>query len=669
MAQSYQDYIKSLTPAGSTKVPTYTPVPQTGKQIVQDALKGVTPGGSTKVPTYTPVPQTGKQIVQDAVKNVAPQATQAPIQSQPNYGVSDYTAGVSSQGGSTYVPPPPLSTQQSVGLSKDYGLKGLKDNAYTGLTMGQAQQKAAADKKMYQDSTSAGTSYTYNPQSISGFNDKSKQMNAKLDTVKNDAFTSTQQKKSDADAIIKSYTNEFAGLFSTPQEFQSALTSSPEIQKAVQDYQRAGGQLSDIASSIGVKTQQNTQTLDQYLGRISTPAEQKAYDSLIPEQKAYQDQIAFEQSVPQQYKDLYFGTPERVGILERERIVAQEKAKNLEEQALRKDITDRAKAELTIQKNQADMEEELATVEQNRLSARNYSTRMLAKMGALNTTGAAVEKLTSLEQRYQLQSQRLRTAYNFKAREIESNLNQTLNDTEAKKQDAIIKIKEDLSRSEVEIAKEIMKLDVTSSREIYKITDKYLSEYRTQKDKYVKEAKAEAEKNAKAAATIASSYNLSGLTFDNFLKSKSTGGESTKVAGNSAIGGMDIITGGQSFDPNQTQKQYPAYLQALIQSGAVSPETQAVLKGEKSIVDLTEKESTIAKKEIKQLGINANTISTKAVKPDIESALSGARDAIATIDDSNLSTKEKDAKKAQVKQAFIGKFPTSSATYKAYFEE
>ena len=659
MAQSYQDYIKSLTPGGSTKVPApLTPLPKTGTEMVKDALKGVTPGGSTKLP-----PASTKQIVQDTVKNVTPQVTQAPVQ-QPNYGVSNYTAGVSSSGESQrYVPPPPVSREQSVGIAKSSGLTGLRDNAYTGLTMNQAQQKAAADKKMYQDSTSAGTSYTYNAASISGFNDKSKQMNAKLDTIKNDAFTSTQQKKSDSDAIIKSYTNEFAGLFTTPAEFQSALSSSPEIQKAVQDYQRAGGQLSDIASSIGVKAQQNTQTLDQYLGRVSTPSEQKAYDSLIPEQKAYQDQIAFEQSVPQQYKDLYFGTPERVGILERERTVAQEKARNLEEQALKKDITDRAKAELTIQKNQADLDEEIATTEQNRLSARNYTTRMLAKMGALNTTGAAVEKLTSLEQRYQSQSQKLRTAYSFKAREIESNLNETLNDTEAKKQDAIIKLKEDLSKSEVEIAKEIMKLDVSSSREIFKITDKYLSDYRTQKEKYIKEAKEQAEKNAKEAAALAGNINLSSLTFDNFLKSKSTGGETTTFRGET------IQTGGKSFDPNQTQKMYPDYLKTLIQSGIVSPETQEVLTGAKTVTDLTEKESAIAKAELKKLGINPNLIDSKSVKPDIESALSGARDAIAVIDDSDLSTKEKDKKKAQVKQTFIGKFPEKSATYKAYFSE
>lgn len=701
MATSYLDYLKDLKPAGSTPVNSgipslsaYTPPStsnsgstssyaqpktqlSTGKAIAATATQGVTPQ-STVIPVgkniiqsttqgLTPqstVVPTGKNIVQNATQGVTPQSTVVPNQS---YLSNDNQSDTSSE---RYTPPP-LSKGESTGVAKDYGLKGLKDNSYSGLTMAQAQQKAATDKKAYQDSTSAGTSYTYNAASISGFNDKSRDMRTKLDTAKNDAFTSTQQKKSDADGIIKSYTKELAGLFTTPAEFQNALTNSPEIQKSVQDYQRAGGQLSDIASNIGVKERQNVQTLDQYLGRGSNPAEQKAYDSLIPEKQAYQDQISFEQNVPQQYKDLFFGTPERVGILEREKTIAQEKVKNLQEQSLKKDITDRAKADLTIQKNQAELDNELATTEQNRLSARNYSTRALAKLGALNTTGAAVEKLTSLEQRYQLQSQGLRTKYNFKAKEIEGNLNETLNETEAKKQDAIVKIKEDLSKSEVKIAEEIMKLNVTSSREIYKITDKYLSEYRTQKDKYVKEAKAEAEKNAKAAAKIASTYDVSGLsnlTFDNFLKSKSTGGEATKIAGNSEVGGMDVITGGQTFDPNQTQKMYPGYLKALIQSGAVSPETQEVLTGKKTVTDLTANEAKIAKAELKKLGVNPNIIQT-ASKPDIESALSGAQSAIDTIDASDKSNDEKDNAKKKVKQAFIGKFPEKSATWNSYFKE
>jgi hypothetical protein len=606
MAQSYQDYIKSLTPAGSTKVPTYTPVPQTGKQIVQDALKGVTPGGSTKVPTYTPVPQTGKQIVQDALKGVTPGgSTKVPIQSQPNYGVSDYTAGVSSQGGSTYVPPPPLSTQQSVGLSKDYGLKGLKDNAYTGLTMGQAQQKADEDKKKYQSQVSSGTSYTYNAQSISGFNDKSKQMRTKLDTVKNDAFTSTQQKKSDADAIIKSYTSEFAGLFNTPEEFQSALSSSPEIQKSVAEYQRAGGQLSDIASNIGVKAQQNTQTLDQYLGRGSTLAEQKAYDSLVPEKEAYQKQISFEQNVPEKYKDLYFGTPERTGILERDRIVAQEKAKNFEEEALKKDITDRARTEFNIQKLQAEKDAELATTEENRLNARNYATNMLAKMGALNTSSAAVELLAKLEQKYQAQSQQLRTSYDFKAKDVEIKLNETLNETEAKKRENITKIKEDLSKSEVKIAEEIMKLDITASRETFKITDKYLSEYRTQKEKYVKEAKAQAEKNAKAAAKISSTYDVSGLSFGNYLNQQQQGGQQTKIGGNSSLSGNDVIQGGQTFA--NPKSLLPGYLQAL-QGKRVSDDLKAILGGESKLSDYTPTNATKIQRELTKLGIKKSDL-------------------------------------------------------------
>lgn len=695
MAQTIEEYIKSLNAGGSSSiVPKVVPeasnplntfgtyktpstsnagstssvAPKTGTQIVQEVTNGIQGGkNQTNIPNQTVLPKTPTQVVQSAISGIqgGQNQTVIPNQTQSTSSIKTPTLTETQQGQTTpYNSQQQLGTKESADIAKNYGLSGIVNtNKYTGLTMSQAQQKAAEDKALRQGQVSQNTSYLYNPQSISNFNKTYSDMRTKLDTIKNDAFTSTQQKKSDTDATIKSYTSQFANLFDTPEQFQNALSNSPEIQKNVEEFQRAGGQLADIASAIGQKTQQNTQTLDQYLGRLSTSSEQKAYESLIPEQKAYQDQIAFEQSVPEQYKDLYFGTPERMGILEQQRNLAQEKAALLETQAQMAKDNAKAQAELLIQKNQADLDAELATTEENRLNAKNYVTGMLAKLGALNTTGAAVEGLANLEQKYQKQAQQLRTTYNLKGKEIEINMNEKLNTYESQKQEAILAVKEDLSKSEVEVAKEISKLEMTAKRETFKITDKYLSEFRSQKEKYVKEAKAQAEKNAKAAAALASTYNLSGFTFDNFLKSKSTGGEQKTFMGES------ITTGGQTFDPNQTGKMYPDYIQTLINSGVVSPETQEVLTGKKTITDLTEKESAIAKAELKKLGINANTISTKESKPDIESALSGARDAIAIIEDSDLSTKEKDKKKAAVKQTFIGKFPEKSATYKAYFSE
>jgi len=652
MAQSYQEYIKSLSAGGSTKAPTKketsvsyglpisatlntntaNSTPQTPAYNLQEDIAKMKPYGSSKMQnqTFAPVAPTQSYAPAPTNYNISsntPGVSPNPISenvyrtlTQPfgsqvnNYGVSDVTPT-----GTTAVnQPKTLSAGESSKVAADTGLKGIvKDSAYTGLTMAQAQEKANADKALRQGQVSANTSYTFNPQSISGFNKKFNDMKIGLDTIKNDAFTSSQQKKTDTDSTLRSYTNQFAGLFSTPEEFQSALSGSPEIQKNLQEYQQMGGSLSDIATAIQNKTSQpsrNTQSLDQYLGRMSTPAEQKAYDSLLPEKQAYQDQITFEQSIPNQYKDLYFGTPERMGVLEQQRNLAVEKAQLLETQAQMAKDSAKIQSELLIQKNAQDLAAEEATVEENRMNAKNYVTGMLAKLGALNTTGAAVEGLANLEQKYQRQSQQLKSSYNFRASQIQANLNDTLNEKESAKLDAIYKVKEDLSKSEEEIAKEVFKLETTAQRETFKITDKYLSELRGQKEKYVKEAKAQAEKNAKLHSQLVSNYNLSGLTFPNYVNQRQQGGEPTTIGGNSIIGGMQVPQGGQTFA--NPKSLFPDYLQAL-QGKNISDDLKAVLAGEANLSDFTPTNATKIQRELTKLGIKKADLPNGATTDEV----------------------------------------------------
>ena len=658
MAQSYQDYIKSLQAGGSTSVTQSNPLgvfaspnkgtstanstapvpPKTGTQIVQQATKGLVPQ-QTNVPIpQTNLPKTGSQIVQQNTQGLTPQQTNVPNQTNVPQDNPYFDGGLNmtpDQFTSTkQVQIPRFSQSESKGFAKESGLGGLKDTAYTGLTRSQAQAQAAADKEFYKGQTSANTSYTFNPQSISGFNKTFGEMRTKLDTIKNDAFSSTQQKKSDSDSILKSYTNQFAGLFSTPEEFQSAIQTSPEIQKNLEEYKRAGGTLADIASAIkgGLKVvgtrdnpdgtitnylsdgtsetgrltpnqdgtysfneisnTKNTQTLDQYLGRISTPAEKQAYESMLPEKKIVQDQISFEQSIPEKYKDLYFGTPERMGLIEQQRIQAEDRVKLLETQAAMEKENARAQTNLLIEKNNAELDAEEATVEENRLAARNYSTRMLAKLGALNTTGAAVEKLSNLEQRYQRQAQQLRTTYNLQNKAYEIKFNEAINDVEIKKADKILTTREDLSKSEADIMKEIFKLETEASRKSFTIIDKFAGEFRKQKEKYVKEAKAQAEKNAKAAAALSGNINLSGFSVSDFLSKGYQSGVPTPMLG------------AKTENPFSTtgSATLPGYLKAL-QGKNISDDLKAVIAGESKLSDYTPTDATKIQRELTKLGI------------------------------------------------------------------
>lgn len=684
---------------GGTTQGTPAGTPSSGMPISLDIRQYQQPstanaGSTTQV--YTPpktTPKTGSSntLTQSQITNAnySPQSGSSntlnynpsntglsqPQQNYSNQNISYGNNASSSQAQNTYkYVPPPVSAEQSAGIAKNYGLGGLgKSDQFAGMTTSQANQAAKEKQDMYKSQTSAGTSYTYNPETIAGFNKKTNDLKMKVNDINNSVWVSPESKKIDVDSTIKSYTTQLAGLFNTPEEFQNALNTNPEFDKSVSEYQRMGGDVNNITSAINQKVQtggndaQGMQTLEQFLGKRSTQADKQAYNSLIPEQKSLQAQIAFEQGIVKKYHEYYFGDEDTIGLVQQKKEMAIEKANILAEQVKLAADNAKAKSDLSIQKDQADMAASDAEIEENSLQAQNYATNMLAKMGALNTSSAAGEMLIKIKQGYQKQKQANKAKYGMMMRETEVKLGETLNDLNSKKMEAIFKIKEDLSKDEETIIKDVFKMETDATRKSFDAVDKYLGMYRTQKDKYIKEAKDAAEKAAKASAEAMSSYNLSGLTFDNFLKSKSTGGEQTTIGGNSKIGGMSVTTGGQSYDPNQTQKMYPQYLQTLIKSGAVSPETQEVITGRKTVTDLTEAEAKIAKAELKSLGINPNTIQATA-KPEISTALSSAKTAIDIIEASNLSTKEKDTKKQAIKQRFLENFPEKSSTYKEYFE-
>lgn len=451
---------------------------------------------------------------------------------------------------------PALDARGSAAMASQYGLLGIADKDFVGLTASQATKKAQEIKKSKLAQTSTLTSGAFNPQTISGFGNKFKELKFKVDEINNDPWTNKKEKKNKNEALVKSYTDQFAGLFGSQDEFNNAL-QNPDFQKTLKQYEQIGGTMSDIASGIGrsptldivsetpnpdgsynVKYSDGTsenrrysqnadgtytsnpaQTLDEYLGNIDSPAEQKALDSLIPEKAVYQNQIAFEQSIPEQYKALYFGTPDQMGILQQRRIQAEEEVKLLERTA-KNDIKNlRAQAEFAIEKNNHEMDIEESKIEENRLSAKNYMTGMLAKLGALQTTGAAPQAIATLEQKYEKQKIETRTAYNMDNKYTELQLNEKIDGVHAERDNNILKTKGDLSKSEEDVWKDVFKYQNDADRKTLDIIETYAGKFRTQKEKYVKESKAAAEKYAKEFGSIISSVDLEGFREGDYIPS------------------------------------------------------------------------------------------------------------------------------------------------------
>jgi len=419
---------------------------------------------------------------------------------------------------------PPVDRARAASIAKAYNLTGVvREQDFVGLSVGDAQAKAQQMRDSRKREVMAGTSYAFNPETLSGAKKTFEGFNAKLQDTNSDPWTSKGTKKEKLAGLYESTANEFARLFDRPEDFDTLLNTDRDFAAGMEAFKRAGGDLNSVRSRIAAQpafpVQPNEQSTADYLAGIPLNAPQgapqadaDAFEALFPERQLAQEQIMRTAQIPQQYRDLYFGTPESIGVLQEKRIQAEEQKKLIERQEKADERNIRAQADLAIRKNEADLEIEEAQIEENRLAAKNYATGMLAKLGALNTTGAAPVKLAMLEQKYQQQKQQLRTNVRFANKAIEIKMKEAVSQIELDTDQAILDIQGDLTKEKEEVLKEIQKLEATAWDKIYSITDKAAGELRTQREKYTKEAKALAEKNAKDAAKTSALYDYNAFS-------------------------------------------------------------------------------------------------------------------------------------------------------------
>jgi hypothetical protein len=381
-----------------------------------------------------------------------------------------------------------------------------------------------------------------NPESVMNSKERYNNFRMSIDEITNDPWLTRQEKKDKKQSITTSFAGEFGKGFTSAEEFAQAMQDK-SFANMINDYEKQGGDVAAITASIGKpavgqQQPQGYQTIDQYLGALTTPSEQRAFESLIPEQKIAQDQIAFEQSIPDQYKDYYFGTPDQIGFLEQQKKQKQEEIKLLERKAKLDEKNARAQVDYAIDKARAEVDIAETEVEQNRLQAKNYMTGMLAKLGALNTSSGAPIVIAELEQDYQQQKQQLRSDFNYQQRELEMKLTEEVDNIGLERDENILKIKSDISKSEEDAWKEIFKLQNEADKNTFKILGSYASDFRMQTDKYTKEAKAAAEKWAKANSKAISTYDLDGVMEGGYAVKRDAKGK--KVDGGILMPGGDI---------------------------------------------------------------------------------------------------------------------------------
>lgn len=454
---------------------------------------------------------------------------------------------------------PRLTAEESAGYASRFGLGGTKyEKEFTGMTAQEAQMKAQEIQNTLKGQVSQNTSYSFNPETISGAKKAVDNLTMRLkDTMANTWYSSgTQQELSQG--LLESTANDIAKLFSTPEEFNNNYNNNLGFKNAVDSFVAQGGKMDSITSRIQPTTQDTIEnsrrdvvtnlmqqgvtdpnqvlnyvnfdnkgnkvgdfTLEEVqsymsggnyqdtasylagLGANPTPEAIKAYETIIPETQQAQAEIARIANIPKQLTDLYFGTAEQIGLVQAKRIQAEEKARILKQKEADAETDYNLAADLTIKKQQAEVEQSLATIEENRLNAKNYMTGALAKLGALNTTGAAPTAIATLDEKYQRQATLLKSKADLATQEIKNNLLSKVNGLKTALDEKINDIQGDLTKDQETIMKEIFKETQASNKEISGVISKYNTLLRTQTEKYTKQSKTESDKYIKDYLSLA----------------------------------------------------------------------------------------------------------------------------------------------------------------------
>lgn len=347
--------------------------------------------------------------------------------------------------------------------------------------------------------TQAGGAYSFTTSSIANASNTGKNFQLSLDSITNDPFSSEGSKTDSKQALIESFSTQFANAFQDPQDFYDNLASNPELQSSLSSFIKAGGTPAMIADKIqpavnDIQPEQDVATYLDQIGVKATPESYKAIAALQPEKEIAQQEIMRQLNIPKNLQDIYFGTEEKVGLIQQKIDLAEEQKKILERKALADENNARAQAQYEIDKNNADAQIQMQEIEKNRLNAKNYMTGLLAHLGALNTSGAAGLALTTLDEKYQRQSMELNSKLEFANRSIQIDLTKSINDIEIGRDQDILNIYEDLSKTDEQVRKEIFKAQQDAEKQIYDITSKYASLMRTTNQKYVDEAKSNLDK-------------------------------------------------------------------------------------------------------------------------------------------------------------------------------
>lgn len=308
-----------------------------------------------------------------------------------------------------------------------------------------------------------------------------------INDAKNYPWTSTATTNADIIKYNEIATTNLARNLQSMEQF-NVWSASPGGQKFFTDNPSITPEA--VASKIQpvVNGVVSAQTTPEYLANLP-----KSYASLEPERQLLNEQMALEQGWTKEQKDILVGADGKGGMLATQKTEAQATIDALKIQIDNREQRIKDKLKLEIQKNNEELKVIDADLELQQLAAKSSMTGLLAKLGALDTSGAAMGALQNVDAKYDTEQARLRAKVAMANSELKLNAEIAIDDLEGQYDNKVLEINSDLSKSEREIRLDIMKLDYETKKDMLQVKMKWQDAIQTQKDKYEAASKKAAE--------------------------------------------------------------------------------------------------------------------------------------------------------------------------------
>lgn len=311
-----------------------------------------------------------------------------------------------------------------------------------------------------------------------------------IENERNNAIENPFMPASEKEAQIAQYDAQIraareAALTEIFKQVPNAL-DDPALAQQLMAGAGAGMSMTDLkaiqAQAVAPALGQTKVALGQYGKQFLEP---KYYDDYIAnsgldETGAWTfERIQQEAGVPDEMRKFYYGDGETTGQIQLMRDAVQKQIDSTLTEMTNTTGNLKKMYDLTIEATKYDLASQLMDVEEKRQQTKTYLTGYLAKLGALNTTGAAGTAVANIEAKYD----RIKADTQFKYANLlaqkEVDFTGKIQDITDKTNDAIVKVLSNQQKTEGDIAQEIMKIQRDTDK---RITDLGVNFYKEASD-------------------------------------------------------------------------------------------------------------------------------------------------------------------------------------------